>query len=263
MMTKRVLMNELSWTEYQKRIQSGAVVILPVGATEQHGPHLPMGTDAMMATAIGVGVAQQLNAIVAPVVAFGYKSQPKMGGGQHFCGTTSLDADTLAHVLRDIIKEFARHGARQIVLINGNYENMMFTIEGIDLALRELRYDGVGDIQVLRLEYWEFTRPERLEKVFPDGFPGYALEHAAVMETSLMLHFHPDLVDMSAIPNDPPADFPPYDMYPTRTAWVPCSGVLSPAKGASAEKGAALAANYLADVKDAILKEFPSAKPVG
>jgi creatinine amidohydrolase len=61
-------------------------------------------------TAVAKGVAEKINAIVAPVVAFGYKSQPKMGGGQHFCGTTSLDADTLAHVLRDVIKELARHG---------------------------------------------------------------------------------------------------------------------------------------------------------
>jgi creatinine amidohydrolase len=256
-MAERVLMNELSWTEYQRRIQAGALVILPVGATEQHGPHLPMGTDAMLATAIAKSVASELSAIVAPVVAFGYKSQPKMGGGNHFCGTTSLDADTLAHLLRDIVKELARHGARRLVMINGHYENMMFTIEGIDLALRELRYDGIADIQILRLEYWDFTRPETLEKIFPDGFPGYALEHAAVMETSLMLHFHPDLVDLAALPTDPPADFPPYDMYPTRTQWVPCSGVLSPAKGASAEKGALLAADYARDVTAAIRKEFP------
>lgn len=261
-MSRRVLMNELSWTTYQKRIEAGAAVILPVGATEQHGPHLPMGTDAMLATAVAKGVAAKINAIVAPVVAFGYKSQPKMGGGQHFCGTTSLDADTLAHVLRDVIKELARHGVRRIVLINGHYENMMFTIEGIDLAMRELRYDGITDLEILRLEYWDFTRAETLEKVFPDGFPGYALEHAAVMETSLMLHLHPDLVDMAALPTDGPAEFPAYDVYPTRTAWVPCSGVLSPATGAEAAKGVLLFNDYVTDVTAAILKEFPSVSAI-
>ncbi len=257
-MSRRILMNELSWVEYQKRVEAGAAVILPVGATEQHGPHLPMGTDAMLATAVAKGVAEKINAIVAPVVAFGYKSQPKMGGGQHFCGTTSLDADTLAHVLRDVIKELARHGVRRMVLINGHYENMMFTIEGIDLAMRELRYDGITDLEILRLEYWDFTRSETLEKVFPEGFPGYALEHAAVMETSLMLHLYPDLVDMAALPTDGPAEFPAYDVYPTRTAWVPCSGVLSPATGADAAKGVLLFNDYVTDVTAAILKEFPS-----
>jgi len=255
-MAERISMQELSWVEYQRRIEAGTIIILPVGATEQHGPHLPMGTDALLSTAIAKGVARKVGGIVAPVVAFGYKSQPKMGGGNHFCGTTSLDADTLAHLLRDILREFARHGARRIVLLNGHYENMMFTIEGVDLALRELRYDGVTDLEIMRLEYWDFTRAETLAKVFPDGFPGYALEHAAVMETSLMLYFHPELVALDRIPAEDPANFPAYDMYPTRTAWVPCSGVLSPAHGASAEKGALLAADYVSDVAAAIAKEF-------
>ncbi|MBY0559633.1 creatininase [Hyphomicrobium sp.] len=259
-MSDRLFMNEMSWTTYQKRIEGGALILLPVGATEQHGPHLPMGTDVMLATAVAVDVAKQLDAIVAPAVAFGYKSQPKMGGGNHYCGTTSLDADTLAHVLRDVIKEFARHGARRLVLINGHYENMMFSIEGIDLAMRELSYMGIRDFEVLRLEYWDFTRTETIEKIFPDGFPGFALEHAAVMETSLMLYHHPELVDMAALPTDKPADFPAYDVYPTRTGWVPCSGVLSPATGCAAEKGKLLAADYAIGVTDAIRKEFPNVK---
>ncbi|MBS0232776.1 MAG: creatininase [Proteobacteria bacterium] len=259
-MINRIFMNEMSWTSYQKRIEGGALILLPTGATEQHGPHLPMGTDAMLATAVAADVAKKLDAIVAPVLSFGYKSQPKMGGGNHFCGTTSLDADTLAHVLRDVIKEFARHGARKLVLINGHYENMMFTIEGVDLAMRELAYRGIQDFQVMRLEYWDFTKRETLEKIFPGGFPGFDLEHAAVMETSLMLHHHPHLVDMSALPDDGPASFPPYDIYPTRTGWVPCSGVLSPAQGCSAEKGKLLADDYATGVTGAIRKEFPNVK---
>lgn len=49
----------------------------------------------------------------------------------------------------------------------------------------------------------------------------------------MMLHYHPELVRLDRIPDDPPADFPPYDIYPTRTEWVPPSGVLSSAKGAT------------------------------
>ena len=94
----------------------------------------------------------------------------------------------------------------------------------------------------MRLEYWDFFTAPTLAKAFPDGFPGYALEHAAVLETSMMLHYHPELVRLDRIPNDPPADFPPYDIYPTRTDWVPPSGVLSSAKSATKEKGAAMVA---------------------
>ncbi|WP_255969945.1 creatininase family protein, partial [Klebsiella pneumoniae] len=69
---------------------------LPCGATEQHGPHLPLGTDALLASAISAEVAARVGGLVAPALSYGYKSQPKCGGGQHFCGTTSLDGATLS-----------------------------------------------------------------------------------------------------------------------------------------------------------------------
>lgn len=255
-MRDTVFIAEMSWTRYAERLKAGPVVFLPLGATEQHGPHLPVGTDAMTSTGVAAAVARQVGGLVAPTVNFGYKSQPRMGGGQDFIGTTSVDADTFAAVLRDVIRELARHGVRKLAVLNGHYENMMFSIEGIDLARRELRYDGIDDMRIMRFEYWDFTRPETLARIFPEGFPGYALEHAAVMETSMMLHLHPDLVDMDALPDEPPADFPPYDIYPTRPEWVPCSGVLSPPKGASAEKGALLMADYVEGISAAVRAEF-------
>jgi creatinine amidohydrolase len=108
----------------------------------------------------------------------------------------------------------------------------------------------------MRLEYWDFFTPATLARVFPGGFPGYALEHAAVIETSMMLHYHPELVRLDRIPADPPADFPPYDIYPTRTDWVPQSGVLSSAQGATKEKGTAMAAELSALIATAVNKEF-------
>ena len=91
-----VFMNELSWVDYQARIEGDAPpVLLPVGALEQHGPHLPLGTDALLATSVAADAARRVGGLVAPALAYGYKSQPKCGGGQHFCGTTSVDAATL------------------------------------------------------------------------------------------------------------------------------------------------------------------------
>jgi len=250
-----VLMSRLSWVDYRDRVQKQAVpVFLPVGATEQHGPHLPLGTDALLASAVAVGVAEKVGGIVAPAFSYGFKSQPKCGGGQHFCGTTSLDAATLAAQVRDAVREFARHGVTRLVIVNGHYENQWFLIEGIDLALREL--GPRPPLTVMRLEYWDLFTAATLAKAFPDGFPGYALEHAAVLETSMMLHYHPDLVRLDLIPDDPPAEFPPYDMYPTRTDWVPPSGVLSSAKNASRDKGEAMA-HELADlIAAAVVREF-------
>ncbi|WP_312442583.1 creatininase family protein, partial [Stutzerimonas kunmingensis] len=67
---------------------------------------------------------------------------------------------------------------------------------------------------------------------------------------------HPQLVALEKIPDDAPADFPPYDMYPTRTQWVPPSGVLSSAKGSSAAKGQRLADDIIEGIAAAVCKEF-------
>jgi creatinine amidohydrolase len=251
-----VLMNRLSWPAYRERtLQGGAPVLLPVGATEQHGPHLPLGTDALLASAVAEGVAHKVGGLVAPALAYGFKSQPKCGGGQHFTGTTSLDAATLVATVRDAVREFHRHGVRKLVVVNGHYENQWFLIEGIDLAMREL--GPASGLRVMRMEYWDFFTPATLATVFPEGFPGYALEHAAVIETSMMLHYHSDLVRLDLIPDDGPADFPPYDMYPTRTEWVPPSGVLSSARAATREKGAAMAEELGTLIARAVRTEFP------
>ncbi|BAU11642.1 creatininase [Leptolyngbya sp. NIES-3755] len=248
-----LLMGCLSWVEYQQRIQESSIVLIPCGALEQHGPHLPLGTDALLSSAIAQGVAEQINGIVAPTFSYGYKSQPKSGGGQHFPGTTSLDGHTLSQMLRDVIREFDRQGVKHLVVLDGHYENQWFLTEGIDLARREI---GQTHLRVMRLEYWDFLSEATLETAFPEGFPGFALEHAAVMETSLMLHYYPDLVRLHLIPDDPPADFPPYDLYPPRLEWVPASGVLSSAKTATADKGTLMANQVIESIAAAIRQEF-------
>src|SRR5262245_28583116 len=145
-MPENVLIGEIPWTTYHERVRGGGtVVLLPVGALEQHGPHRPMNCDVVIPAGIAEGVARRIGGLVAPPIAYGYKSQPKSGGGNHFPGTTSLDAMTLMLMIRDVIKEFARHGVRKLTCMVGHYENTMFTIEGIDLALRDLRADGIKD----------------------------------------------------------------------------------------------------------------------
>ena len=194
-MTVRI--EEMTWVEYADRIGKGGVVVfVPVGSLEQHGPHLPMHCDEVIPRALSELVARQIDGIVTPSIAFGYKSQPRSGGGNHLSGTISVDAEVVIGQVRDVIFELARHGVRQIVMMDGHYENTMFITEGIDLALRWLRFDGVRDMKVLRIGYYEFTSEETIRKVWPDGFPGWPLEHAGVMETSVMLHLHPELVHM-------------------------------------------------------------------
>lgn len=263
-MAESVRIAEIPWTTYDKRVRDGeTVVLLPVGALEQHGPHLPMNCDVVIPTAVAERAAARIDGLVAPSIAYGYKSQPRMGGGQHFPGTTSLDGMTLIWTVRDVIKEFARHGVRKLAVMVGHYENTMFTIEGIDLALRDLRADGVKDMKIVRADYWDFTSQATIERVWAEGFPGWATEHAGTMETSLMLHLHPELVDMSQVPMHPPAHLPPYDVYPENPDWVPSSGALCSAKQATAEKGKMMLEEYVSGVAKALSGEFELSKGGG
>lgn len=255
-----VRMDELDWVTYDRLVKERSpAVFLPVGALEQHGPHLPMNCDEFIPRAISEAVAQRVGGLVAPSICYGYKSQPRSGGGNHFPGTTSLDAETLIGHVRDILRELARHGVRQVVLMDGHYENTMFIVEGIDLALRELARDGIDDMKLLRIGYYEFTSRESEKVVWPDGFPSWPLEHAGLMETSVMLHLRPDLVKMEEVPTHGPADFPPYDVYPGNNETIPGlprSGALVSAKDATAEKGELLVNDYVEGIARAVGEEF-------
>ena len=262
-MSRSVMMSDLSWPEYKRRLEEeDAIILLPVGAVEQHGYHLPLGTDWIMATEMSRRAAERVGGIVAPPVMYAYKSQIRSGGGNHYCGTTSLDGNSLIEMVRDVLKEFARHGARKIAVIDGHYENEFFLTEACDLAVRDLRYDGISDIKILKMRYCEEISDEVLDIAYPDGNPGLALEHGAVLETSMMLYLFPHLVDVTKISDDAPADFPPYDLYPGNPDWVPPSGCLASAHGSSAEIGKRLVDEFTDLVSGALAAEFRTAEVV-
>lgn len=255
-------MENLTWPEYEQRIKAGRPILLACGSTEQHGPHLPLGTDYMQAQGVALAIAEQIDGIVAPPLVYGYKSQPFSGGGQAFVGTTSLDGETLTCLVRDILREFMRHGARRIVLIDGHYENASFLTEGIDLALRGRPPAGTemgmaeSDVKILLIHWWELISQETLDRAFQGTFPGYAREHAAVLETSTIGYLFPDLVRWERLVDDQAERIPQYAIYPPPADAVPASGVLSPARKASKETGEAIIREVVEAASRAIRFEF-------
>lgn len=229
---------ELAWPEYQRRVARGGLpILIPLGSMEQHGHHMPMHVDVLLPTEFARRAAVEVGGLVAPPFTYGYKSQQKSGGGNFFPGTTSLDGASLVNALKDVIREFARHGNRQICIVNGHFENSWFIAEGIDLALRELGWSGIHDTKVVVLSYWDFVDQAAIAKLYPEGFLGWDIEHGGVLETSLMLRLYPDLVSLERAVDHAPASFPPYDVYPPHPEWTPASGTLSSPKNATAEKG--------------------------
>lgn len=257
MSSHTVLAAEMPWPDYEAAVKDGHTpILIPLGSMEQHGHHMPLHVDVLLPAEFARRVALEVGGLVAPAIAYGYKSQQKSGGGNHLPGTTSLDGATLVHTLRDIIKEFARHGARKFVIVNGHFENTWFIAEGIDLALRELRWDNVAGAKVMVISYWDFVTENTIAKLYPDGFPGWAVEHGGVLETSLMLTLYPQFVHIERAVDHPPASFPPYDVYPVRPDWTPKSGTLSSPKLASKEKGEILLKVCTEGIVQAIRDEF-------
>lgn len=250
---RTVMMGEMTWPEYARALETDPVVFLPTGALEQHGPHLPMGVDYLLPSAIAREIAVEVNGVVAAPVTYGYKSQTRTAGGPFFPGSTGLDGGTLTAIVTDICRELVRHGVRRICVLDGNYENLWFLKEGIDLAMRELGHTG---LRMMCLQHWDFLTEETLRTLFPDGYPGIELEHAAVLETSLMMHFHPELVLDELVPDEPGIEAPPYDVWPPRREWVGAGGALTSAAGATPAKGAAMMAQYRRDMVRAVRLEF-------
>lgn len=262
-MAHSVFIGELTWKEYEARIQAdNPVVLLPIGALEQHGHHMSMNVDVLLPTAVCERVAHKAEALVAPALQYGYKSQQKSGGGNQYPGTTSLDGATVTSTIRDLIRELARHGVRRLAIMNGHFENTMFVVEGIDLALRELRYAGIDDFRVMILSYWDFVSdPDVIEQLYPDGFPGWDVEHGGIFETSLMLALYPHLVDLDQVVDHAPATFPPYDMFPVVESRTPAPGTLSSAKTASRAKGELILDVCVNGIAAALEREFGSESP--
>jgi len=255
-MSDPIFMSEISWPEFQRRTAEGGVVFVPIGATEQHGRHMPLGVDAIIPTAICAEVVRRRGGLIAPTIPYGNRSQPRSGGGPAFPGTLNLTADTFALVLRDVLTELFRHGVRRIVVVNGHYENIWPSIEAIERALDGIGRERTDGLKILRIDHWEMVRRETLTRVFPDGYPGIELEHASVIETSIMLELRPELVDLAKAAHDGPARFKPYDRFPGPVPEVPASGVLSLTEGSSAEKGRWLLADAIDGIERAVVDEF-------
>jgi creatinine amidohydrolase len=252
------MLSEMPWSEYARRIgEEDAVVLLPVGAVEQHGYHMAMGTDWMLGTYIARRVAENVGGIVAPPITYAARSQVRTGGGPHRVGTINLRSETLIALVYDVLMELGRHGARKIAVIDAHYENRFLLDEACYRAQQDLETKGVRDLTILKILYPEYIKPETMEAVYEGReFPGLDLEHAAHLETSMMLYCHPEVVDMSKIVEEPPANFPTYDVFPVRAEWVPPSGCLSSASTATREIGELLVEEFVERVTDIVKAEF-------
>ena len=183
-------MRRLNWADYRTTEFEGldpekVIAILPTAAIEQHGPHLPVGVDTMIAE----GMLNEVRAIcpddldirILPVQAVG-KSNEHL----HARGTLTLTAETALGAWREIGLSVARAGIRKIVIVNSHGGNL----DLVSILTRELRVEA--GMLAVKCQWAGFGQPEGL---FSDRELAFGI-HGGDRETSLMLHFRPETVDM-------------------------------------------------------------------
>ncbi|WP_433441172.1 creatininase family protein [Nonomuraea sp. CA-141351] len=178
-----VLWEELTWQEARSTAAERDAVIIPVGAVEQHGPHLPLNVDTLICQAVAQGVSALTGVPVIPPLSFGVS-----GSHGDFAGTVALRPETLISVVEDVIDSLHASGVRQFVLLNGHIWNngsLDVSAEKLRVRHRDSRVRALGYVTM-------YPGPE------VDGHVTYgrALMHANYFETSVMLHLHPGLVRM-------------------------------------------------------------------
>ncbi|MEE6169645.1 MULTISPECIES: creatininase [unclassified Mycolicibacterium] len=254
MTTRTVLIEDMTAPEIGSRA-ARSVLFVPLGSIEQHGPHMPIDTDSIIASAICCAVADRIEGLVGPKFNYGCRSLPISGGGELFPGTISLTGETFTCVVSDLISTYVDHGHPRIVLINGHYENTMFAIEGAKRALR-----NVPQARILLIDWWTILDPQTLSELFDGNFPGWEAEHAGVIETSMLMHIAPERVLADRIENRTGSIPPPlFTVLPEREGLVDPSGVLRTAWGANPDLGASMFDKVVEIITQIVNGEFPNA----
>jgi creatinine amidohydrolase len=210
--------------------------VLPLGAIEQHGPHLPLATDRLLADHFCRGLDRRLgdDVLVLPTVSVGYSRHH-----DDFPGTLSLSHETLLHQVVEIAGSALRLGVRSLLIVNAHGGN-----EGVaQVALEQLGYSW-PDRTIARTTWWQVASDALLE--LTETGPG-GVGHACELETSLLLAVAPHLVDTAVVPereNESPFAWDTGDMLRgapatryRRFADVSSTGVFGDPRAASREKG--------------------------
>lgn len=212
-----MFLDELTTSEFADLVNDHSVVIVPIGAVEEHGPHLPLCTDSEQPEFVAKEVARRTGALIAPPIRYGNCSTTR-----NFPGTISLSFDTVRALARDLMGELTRNGFKNIVLLSGHAGNMHMS--ALRLAAKEIVDET--DARVIVVSDYEILY--RLKKV------GEEDGHSGLLETSRMLAIRPDLVKDERPKGE--NKMPPFVVlkHPEKY-WA--EGVTGDSSGSTAEKG--------------------------
>jgi creatinine amidohydrolase len=188
----------LRMPEFAAWREGHGTVILPVGSVEEHGPHLPLGTDTFHALEVARRIAQQRSVVVAPPLYYGLCRSTR----QH-PGTVSISGDTIRALVTELGREFHRQGAGGLLIMTGHAggTHVAALVEAGETLLAELPDLKVAVVNLLELLREVVAARPELVRTKGDS-------HAGEVETALMLAAYPHLVKGTA-----PAEYPSFPKY--------------------------------------------------
>ena len=229
---KTILLEEMSWPQIKAAMEAGyKTVLIAAGSIEQHGPHLPEGTDSMLGYSFGEGVARELgNTLVAPTIRPGL-SEHHMA----FPGSLTLRPSTFMALMEDYVDCYIRHGFENIIILpthGGNFNAVDEFIAGAPKKYPNTKIVCGFDFEIMT----KLSAHSAKESEFP---PNVAGAHAGATETSSMLHFYPHLVDMSVAEEGFVGDFSEVrdEMFKNGMKAITKNGILGDARPANVEHG--------------------------
>ena len=225
------------------------VALIPVGATEQHGPHLPVGTDTIVATAISDAAAAPGGAMVLPPVPVG----ASWWHGTELGGTLALAGERVAELVVEHVRWAAHTGVRRVLFVNGHVGNSA----PLWLACDRLRLER-PDLRVGVLEWWRLT-PAITAEVTVDAEDWHA--HRA--ETALMLAIAPELVDLTAAKGADDPDRTAGLVFRYAVGQVSRAGVTGRPSEATVELGERLWADVVAAAREVVARARVERPPFG
>jgi len=186
----KILYSDMTWPEVKEAAEKDRIPLIPVGSTEQHGPHLPTKTDALLAYEICEAAATEIPemTVVMPPINYGYNEHHL-----DFPATIHIGYETLIRFVIDVGKSLGHHGFRKIIIVNGHGSNTA----PMELAARRITLETSAICASL---IYISLAPEVFDLLEGED------AHAAELETSLMLYVEPSLVDVSKAQRD--WDFP-------------------------------------------------------
>jgi len=221
-------LERLAWPEVAAAIESGkTTAIIVVASSEQHGPHLPEGTDAMIGEGLAVRLAQGLgNALVAPVIRPGC-SDHHLG----FPGTISISPELLVAIIHSYLTSLRRHGFRQFFIFSSHGGNFPVLDQMVEQGLP-------SDVRVVT-DLGAFART-MLEALRGFGRADTTIPHADASETAEMLALHPELVHMQHAERGFVGEVGLHDLQDRGLKAISGNGVLGDPVGATSEMGEAV-----------------------